>query len=278
MPRGPHAGTRATGRSLRTAGSSPSARANFYGSTGSIKLNQPVVGMAPTPDHQGYWLVASDGGVFAFGDAGFYGSTGSIRLNKPIIGMIPTIDGRGYWLIASDGGVFAFGDALSTARPEARTWPTPSPRPPAPTSTAATGSSTRTGRSTAMATPSTRANRRSFLAATGSLGCRRHTARNGYWLASANGNVATFGDAAPYGNVLGTEPQRAHRRDGHQPDGAGYWLQGADGGIFTVRRRPVPGLHGWPASERTDGGDRFDVQTVGVAPALADRGPAARRS
>ena len=64
--------------------------ANFYGSTGSIKLNQPVVGMAPTADHRGYWLVASDGGVFAFGDAGFYGSTGSIRLNKPIIGMIPT--------------------------------------------------------------------------------------------------------------------------------------------------------------------------------------------
>ena len=33
--------------------------------------------MAPTPDHRGYWLVASDGGVFAYGDAGFYGSTGS---------------------------------------------------------------------------------------------------------------------------------------------------------------------------------------------------------
>ena len=85
--------------------------AGFYGSTGSMKLNKPVVGMAATPDHRGYWLVASDGGVFAFGDAGFYGSTGSIRLNKPIVAMIPTLDGGGYWLIASDGGVFAFGDA-----------------------------------------------------------------------------------------------------------------------------------------------------------------------
>ena len=26
---------------------------------------------------------------------------------------------------------------------------------------------------------------------------------NGYWLASANGNVADFGDAAPYGSMLG---------------------------------------------------------------------------
>jgi hypothetical protein len=67
--------------------------------------------MAPTPDGGGYWLVASDGGIFAFGDAPFYGSTGAMRLNKPIVGMAPTPDGGGYWLVASDGGIFAFGDA-----------------------------------------------------------------------------------------------------------------------------------------------------------------------
>ena len=71
----------------------------------------PIVGMAATPDGGGYWLVASDGGVFAFGDAGFYGSTGGIALNRPIVGMAATPDGGGYWLVASDGGVFAFGDA-----------------------------------------------------------------------------------------------------------------------------------------------------------------------
>ena len=38
----------------------------------------------------GYWLVASDGGIFAFGDAGFYGSTGGQTLNKPIVGVTPT--------------------------------------------------------------------------------------------------------------------------------------------------------------------------------------------
>jgi len=60
---------------------------------------------------RGYWLVASDGGIFAFGDAQFYGSTGAIKLNSPIVGMSATPSGRGYWLVASDGGIFAFGDA-----------------------------------------------------------------------------------------------------------------------------------------------------------------------
>jgi hypothetical protein len=55
----------------------------------------------------GYRLVASDGGIFAYGDAGFYGSTGALTLNKPIVGMASTPDGRGYWLVASDGGIFA---------------------------------------------------------------------------------------------------------------------------------------------------------------------------
>jgi hypothetical protein len=43
--------------------------------------------MVATGDGAGYWLVASDGGIFAFGDAGFLGSTGAIRLNQPIVGM-----------------------------------------------------------------------------------------------------------------------------------------------------------------------------------------------
>ena len=55
--------------------------------------------------------MASDGGIFAFGDAGFYGSTGALRLNKPVVGMASTLSGHGYWLVASDGGIFAIGDA-----------------------------------------------------------------------------------------------------------------------------------------------------------------------
>ena len=82
-PRRPTA--RATGSSRATAASSRSTH-RFHGSTGAIRLNKPIVGMAATPDGTGYWLVASDGGIFAF-HAPFHGSTGSIRLNQPIVGM-----------------------------------------------------------------------------------------------------------------------------------------------------------------------------------------------
>ena len=71
----------------------------------------PIVGFAYTPDQLGYWEVASDGGVFSFGDAAFFGSLGGLHLVAPIVGVATTSDGKGYWLVASDGGVFAFGDA-----------------------------------------------------------------------------------------------------------------------------------------------------------------------
>jgi len=69
-----------------------------------------VVGMTATPDGHGYWFVASDGGIFSFGDAHFYGSTGSIRLNLPVVGMASN-GGKGYWFSAADGGMFSFGSA-----------------------------------------------------------------------------------------------------------------------------------------------------------------------
>ena len=194
--------------------------AGFYGSTGGIRLNQPVVGMAPTaiqggllaggvrrrhlqlrgrrllridggpaaeqadrrhggdprrrrllargvrrrhlqlrrrrllridgrqaaeqadrrhggdPRRAGYWLVASDGGIFSFGDAAFHGSMGGQPLNKPIVGMASTPDGLGYWLVASDGGIFNFGDAgffgsaggLPLSKPAVGMAPTPDGR------------------------------------------------------------------------------------------------------------------------------------------------------
>jgi hypothetical protein len=40
-----------------------------------------------TPDGHGYWEVASDGGLFGFGDANFYSSMGGKPLDAPIVGM-----------------------------------------------------------------------------------------------------------------------------------------------------------------------------------------------
>jgi hypothetical protein len=85
--------------------------ANNFGDMGGTPLNQPMVGMTPTADANGYWEVAADGGIFAFGDASFYGSMGGVHLNQPIAGMAVTPEGHGYWMVANDGGIFAFGDA-----------------------------------------------------------------------------------------------------------------------------------------------------------------------
>jgi hypothetical protein len=43
--------------------------------------------MQSTADGQGYWFVASDGGIFSYGDAPFRGSMGGQHLNKPMVGM-----------------------------------------------------------------------------------------------------------------------------------------------------------------------------------------------
>ncbi len=81
------------------------------GGSNSVVLNQPIVGLSEAPNNTGYWLVAADGGIFAFGGAGFYGSAGNLHLFRPIVGMAATLDGKGYWFVAADGGIFAYGDA-----------------------------------------------------------------------------------------------------------------------------------------------------------------------
>ncbi len=87
----------------------PAARGNQY------------VGIAPTPDGQGYWLVRSGGRVLAFGDAHPYGSlpTATAAAAGGVVGMARTYDARGYWLAAADGAVYDFGDAHDYGSPVA---------------------------------------------------------------------------------------------------------------------------------------------------------------
>ena len=76
-----------------------------------------AVAIASSPSGKGYWLVRSDGGVFAYGDAQFHGSMGGQPLAAPIVDFAATPDGGGYWLLGADGGVFAFGSAPFDGRP-----------------------------------------------------------------------------------------------------------------------------------------------------------------
>ena len=84
---------------------------HYYGDLSGSEPASPIVGAAATPDGDGYWLAAANGGIYVFGDARFLGSAGSLHLRRPIVAMAATPDGGGYWLVASDGGIFAYGDA-----------------------------------------------------------------------------------------------------------------------------------------------------------------------
>lgn len=76
-------------------------------------LAKPACGIVATPDGKGYYIVAQDGGVFAFGSAPFLDSLPSIGVtpSSPVVGMAlycsPVNVVLGYWLVGSDGGVFA---------------------------------------------------------------------------------------------------------------------------------------------------------------------------
>ncbi|HEY1444264.1 MAG TPA: Ig-like domain-containing protein [Acidimicrobiales bacterium] len=81
----------------------------FFGSTGSIVLNKPIVGMATTNDERGYWMVGADGGIFAYGDAPYVGSLPARHINvSNIVTMVSDPSTLGYYVIGSDGSVWNF--------------------------------------------------------------------------------------------------------------------------------------------------------------------------
>ena len=166
---------------------------------GGTVLQRPVVGIVPTKDDGGYWLDASDGGVFSFGDTTFYGSIPGLglhpagsgfpnSLNAPIVGMVPSNDDGGYFMVASDGGVFAFGDAKFE------------------------GSCPGIGGCSGAA-----------------VAVMPDASGNGYWLVTRTGNVYAFGDASNYG---GPGPQTVPVTSAvRTPDGGGYWILFGNGAI-----------------------------------------------
>ncbi len=93
-------------------------RVHRFGDAGDIgdllglQLAGPIIDSIATPSGRGVFMIGTDGGVFALGDAAFAGSVPQVlpgtRLDQPIVGIVADPDGAGYWLVAADGGVFAF--------------------------------------------------------------------------------------------------------------------------------------------------------------------------
>jgi len=105
-------------------GSIPGVGLHPAGSRLPNSLDAPIVGMVPTRTGHGYFMVASDGGVFAFGDARFEGSCPGIGgCTGAAVAVMPDQSGNGYWLVTADGGVYAFGDAPFYGAPPAGSVP-----------------------------------------------------------------------------------------------------------------------------------------------------------
>lgn len=208
--------------------------------------------------HQGYRMIASDGGVFTFGWSPFQGSTGDIPLQSPIVAGVSN-GARGYWFVAGDGGVFAFGDAPFYGSIAGRTlapvvdmvrrsdgagywildrdghvwqlgpegteliYTDPDRRPKAAIVARPGG----TFDVIAERPPTLPTLNQPIVAA--------HTTENGNgtWLVAADGGVFTQGDAPFFGSTGAMRLNQPVLDLVPLPDDQGYWLIAADGGVFT---------------------------------------------
>jgi hypothetical protein len=204
---------------------------HYFGSMGGKPLNQPVVGMADTPNGRGYWMVAADGGIFSFGDAQFHGSTGNIRLDKPIVGMARTQDGGGYWLVGSDGGVFAFGNAKFYGSMGGK----PLNDPVVGIAPTANGQGywlvASDGGIFAFGDAKFHGSMGGRHLNQPVVGMAATPSGTGYWLVASDGGIFAF-NARFYGSTGNIRLNKPVVGMSDSSDGDGYWLVASDGGIF----------------------------------------------
>ncbi len=211
---------------------------------------------------QGYWLDATDGGIFTYPNNAFYGSTGALRLNKPMVGMAATTDGQGYWLVASDGGIFSYGDAAFQGS-----------RGGQPLNAPIVGmASTPDGKGYWLVASDGGMfsyGDAGFFGSRGGqplnkpiVGMAATPDGKGYWLVASDGGIFSYGDAAFYGSTGGMVLNKPVVGMASSATGLGYWLVASDGGIFSygdtsfygstgsiVLNKPVVGMAASPSGK-----------------------------
>jgi hypothetical protein len=183
---------------------------------------------------EGYWSVASDGGIFNYGtSASFHGSMGGQHLNAPMVGMASTPGGGGYWEVGSDGGIFSFGNAafhgstgsLRLNKPIVGMAATPDGL--GYWLVASDGGIFNYGDA-------------GFFGSAGSVhlnkpivGMAATPDGGGYWLVASDGGIFNYGDANFFGSAGSIHLNKPVVGMASDPSGLGYWLVASDGGIFT---------------------------------------------
>jgi hypothetical protein len=229
----------------------------------ALPAGQVFVGMAADPPTgAGLWFVASNGGVFSYGDATFEGSAFSLKLTAPIVGMAATPDGKGYWLVAADGGVFTYGDAAFKGSAGALKLKAPivgmaaTPDGKGYWLVAADGGVFTYGDA-------------AFAGSAGALrlnkaivGMAATPDGRGYWLVAADGGVFSYGDAVFEGSAGALTLARPIVGMAATTDGKGYWLAAGDGGVFNYGDAPFYGS--WADIPNTP---PYDVFAIAATPA-----------
>jgi hypothetical protein len=269
----------------------PAGRATEAGSWPMFHHDPQLTGDAGTPPPPsievpcsaprspvGYWMTASDGGIFNYGNLPFCGSTGAVALARPIVGLAGTTNAGGYWTVASDGGIFAFGNAhfygstggIALARPVVGMARTPDGN--GYWLVASDGGIFSYGDA-------------HFYGSTGGIrlaqpivGMIPTPTGHGYWLVASDGGIFSYGDAHFYGSTGAIRLNRPIVGAAATPGGGGYWLVASDGGIFSfgnakfhgstgaiVLARPVVGMSATP-----DGGGYWTVASDGGIFAFGD--------
>ncbi|HVC69682.1 MAG TPA: hypothetical protein VNC61_05390 [Acidimicrobiales bacterium] len=204
--------------------------------TGDAGTPGPVVQVpcnAPSGTPTGYDMVASDGGVFNYGNLPFCGSTGNLALSQPVVGMALTHDAGGYWLVASDGGIFAFDDAGYYGSMGGK----PLDKPVVGMAATPDGKGywlvASDGGIFAFGDAGYYGSTGGYPLNKPVVGMASTPDGKGYWLVASDGGIFTFGDAVFHGStgavhlnkpVVGMTPDQAT---------GGYWLVASDGGVFS---------------------------------------------
>jgi hypothetical protein len=202
------------------------------GPTTTDPAGNPPVTVKPS-GKSGYWMLGSDGKVFAFGDAKHLGAP-TLPAGISAVDLETTPTGAGYWIVDSAGNVFGYGDAAHQGGIAAGQL--------AAGETVTSLSSTPSGKGYWIFTNKGRAVRFGDATFFGDMS-RVQLAGPvldsiptptglGYYMVGSDGGIFAFGDAKFYGSMGGRKlnaPVQSLVPDG---DGVGYWLVASDGGIF----------------------------------------------
>lgn len=206
------------------------------------------------PGSSGYWMLASKGQVYAFGDAAHFGNGTVISFDK--VDIEPTLTGNGYWILNTVGLVEEYGDADwfgglgfdVPLQPDEQT---------------VSMSATPSGRGYWLFTSKGRVFAFGDAAHFGDMSGTRLNgpvldsvatpSGRGYWMVASDGGIFTFGDAKFYGSMGGVRLNKPVMSMAPDPDGAGYWLVASDGGIFSFEATFYGSMGGVPLNKPVSG-------------------------